>query len=61
MYIVINGGGKVGEYLPTVLLQSDLSSIVYTNLPTGEYTFRLCVLDVVEAVVAYRCLGYHGG
>lgn len=30
---------------PTVSLQSELSTITYTNLPTGTYTFRLCVLD----------------
>ena len=30
---------------PTVALQSELGTITYTNLPTGTYTFRLCVLD----------------
>ena len=30
---------------PTETLQSELSSITYTNLPTGTYTFRLSVLD----------------
>lgn len=30
---------------PTTVLQSELSSIVYTNIPSGEYTFRLSVLD----------------
>ena len=30
---------------PTVMLQSELGLITYTNLPTGTYTFRLCVLD----------------
>lgn len=29
----------------TVVPQSELSTITYTNLPTGEYTFRLSVLD----------------
>ena len=29
----------------TVLPQKELSSITYTNLPTGSYTFRLSVLD----------------
>ena len=27
------------------MLQSELTSIVYTNLPTGEYTFHIVVLD----------------
>ncbi|MBR6871976.1 MAG: HD domain-containing protein [Ruminococcus sp.] len=30
---------------PTVINQSELSSIVYTNLPKGSYVFRLSVLD----------------
>lgn len=29
----------------TVVLQSDLSSIVYTNLPSGNYKFHIAVLD----------------
>ena len=29
----------------TVVLQSDLTSIVYTNIPSGVYTFHLAVLD----------------
>ncbi len=30
---------------PTVVLQNELDSITYTNLPGGDYTFRLSVLD----------------
>lgn len=30
---------------PLVLLQSDLETLVYTNLPAGKYTFRLAILD----------------
>ena len=30
---------------PTVLPQSELTAITYTNLPSGTYTFRLAVLD----------------
>ena len=30
---------------PKIMPQSELTSVVYTNLPTGEYTFRLAVLD----------------
>lgn len=30
---------------PKIIPQSELTSIVYTNLPSGEYTFRLAVLD----------------
>ena len=30
---------------PKTMLQSELTSIVYTNLPTGEYTFHIAVLD----------------
>lgn len=30
---------------PTEVLQSELSTIVYTNLPSGEYKFHLAVLD----------------
>ena len=30
---------------PTVLLQSDLSSVTYTNLLSGSYTFHIAVLD----------------
>ncbi len=33
------------DTVPTRVLQSNLSSIVYTNLPTGEYTFRISVID----------------
>ena len=29
----------------TIVAQNSLNSIVYTNLPTGEYTFRLAVFD----------------
>ena len=29
----------------TILPESDLSSVVYTNLPTGTYTFHLAVFD----------------
>ena len=29
----------------TIVAQNTLNSIVYTNLPTGEYTFRLAVFD----------------
>lgn len=29
----------------TIVPQSTLTSIVYTNLPTGEYTFRMSVID----------------
>ena len=29
----------------TILPQNNLGSIVYTNLPTGEFTFRLAVMD----------------
>jgi len=30
---------------PKILPQSELTSVVYTNLPSGEYTFYLAVLD----------------
>ncbi len=30
---------------PKILPQSELTSVVYTNLPSGEYTFHLAVLD----------------
>lgn len=30
---------------PTVLLQSELKNIVYTNLPTGEYVFHMAVYN----------------
>ena len=30
---------------PTVVYQSELSSVTYTNLPPGEYTFHLAVLN----------------
>jgi energy-coupling factor transport system substrate-specific component len=30
---------------PIVVKQSTLSEVVYTNLPSGEYTFRLPILD----------------
>lgn len=30
---------------PKTIPQSELTSVVYTNLPSGEYTFRLAVLD----------------
>ncbi len=41
----------VGYYLegfdtePTILLKSQLTSVVYTNIPAGNYTFHLTVLD----------------
>ncbi|WP_191013832.1 HD domain-containing phosphohydrolase [Treponema zioleckii] len=34
-----------GDEKPAVMLQSELSSIVYTNLRAGEYKFHLGVLD----------------
>lgn len=30
---------------PKIIPQSELTSVVYTNLPSGEYTFRLAILD----------------
>lgn len=30
---------------PKIMPQSEMASVVYTNLPTGAYTFRLAVLD----------------
>lgn len=30
---------------PTVMQQSELSGVIYTNLPVGNYTFHLAVLD----------------
>lgn len=30
---------------PLVVLQQDLESLVYTNLPSGEYVFHLAILD----------------
>lgn len=30
---------------PKVVLQSELESMVYTNLPSGKYTFHLAILD----------------
>ena len=30
---------------PTVVYQSELSSVTYTNLPSGRYVFRVAVLD----------------
>ena len=33
------------ENNPKVMLQSELSTITYTNLPAGNYTFHLAVLD----------------
>lgn len=43
------------EMEPSVVLQSELESVAYTNLPCGEYTFHLAILDnkqrdVVEEV-----------
>lgn len=35
----------------TVVLQSDLSSIVYTNLPSGNYKFHIAVLDRTQKKV----------
>lgn len=35
----------------TVVLQSDLTSIVYTNIPSGVYTFHLAVLDNSQETV----------
>lgn len=36
---------------PAVMLQSELTSITYENLPTGTYTFHLSVLDNQKANV----------
>ena len=36
---------------PTILYQSELSPVTYTNLPTGNYTFRLEVLDSDKVTV----------
>lgn len=33
------------EQEPKVMLQSELSTITYTNLPVGDYVFRIAVLD----------------
>ncbi|MBO5303995.1 MAG: HD domain-containing protein [Lachnospiraceae bacterium] len=33
------------ENEPSVMRQNELSGIVYTNLPTGEYVFHLAILD----------------
>ena len=33
------------EQAPNIVSQSSLSSIVYTNVPSGTYRFHLCVLD----------------
>lgn len=30
---------------PSVMLQSELSGVIYTGLPIGTYTFHLAVLD----------------
>lgn len=30
---------------PKIMLQSELESLVYTNLPSGDYTFHLAILD----------------
>jgi len=30
---------------PTIIYQSELTAVTYTNLPTGNYTFHLAVLD----------------
>jgi energy-coupling factor transport system substrate-specific component len=43
------------DYAPNVVEQSELGSIVYTNVPSGSYTFHLAILDgnkenVVEEV-----------
>jgi len=37
---------------PKILLQNELSNLVYTNLPAGSYTFRLAVLDRNNTVIA---------
>ena len=36
---------------PTIIYQSELTSVTYTNLPTGNYTFHLSVLDSDKATV----------
>ena len=36
---------------PTEILQSSLSSITYSNLPSGNYTFRIAVLDGPQGAV----------
>ena len=47
---------------PQVVSQSEMSSVIYTNLPVGTYKFHIAVLDhkgqnpVVESV--YTCLLY---
>jgi energy-coupling factor transport system substrate-specific component len=33
------------DYTPNIVPQSELGSIVYTNVPSGTYTFHLAVLD----------------
>jgi energy-coupling factor transport system substrate-specific component len=33
------------DYAPNVVLQSELGSIVYTNVPAGTYTFHLGIMD----------------
>lgn len=43
---------------PRVMPQSELSSITYTNLPTGEYTFHIAVLDGKNGTVTAENI-YH--
>ena len=48
MYIVINGGGKVGEYLATVLLQSGnevavIDTYVYSSMRSLGYSYSTAI------------------
>ncbi len=36
---------------PTIVYQSELSAVTYTNLPTGDYTFHLAVIDSTKGVI----------
>ena len=39
------------DFSETVIPQSELSSVVYTNLPSGNYTFHLSVFDKEQNVI----------
>jgi energy-coupling factor transport system substrate-specific component len=39
------------DYTPNVTAQSELGSIVYTNVPPGTYTFHLAILDSDKTTV----------
>ena len=50
MYIVIAGGGKIGEYLANVLLQSGNDvAVIEENLQTADHLSIVCLLYTSDA------------